>query len=176
MLKEGDIIELQMGHVVYADVPEHFVYSTRKGSFKMIHIDIIIDIDLDYLVGKYVVYKTVSDGGGTGHGPHDVYPNGYHVYCEKYDDTKVKVDFYQSGDFEAMIKDIKPVGKLPESGQMRLEIKFDLNGIISDLEYAAFNLCDGAKYTDLPENITESTGAKESLLIAIRDLKRFVLR
>ena len=47
-----------------------------------------------------------------------------------------------------------------------------LAGIIHNLEYAAYNLLDGKKYTDLPPGIMESTGASESLLIAIRDLKR----
>lgn len=49
----------------------------------------------------------------------------------------------------------------------------ELIGIISDLEYAAYNLCNGRKDTDLPIGIMESTGAEDSLLIAIRDLKQF---
>ena len=44
-------------------------------------------------------------------GAHDVYPDGHHVFCVKADDDKVRVDFYQSGCFTAMIEDIKPVGK-----------------------------------------------------------------
>lgn len=27
-----------------------------------------------------VVYKTTFDGGGTGHGPHDIFPNGHRVH------------------------------------------------------------------------------------------------
>jgi len=46
-----------------------------------------------------------------------------------------------------------------------------LKGIISDLEYAAFNLLDGQKDTDLPDGLSESTNAGDSLLIAIRNLK-----
>jgi hypothetical protein len=46
-----------------------------------------------------------------------------------------------------------------------------LAGILYNLEYAAYNLCDDIKYTDLPKGITDSTGPEESLLIAIRDLK-----
>lgn len=46
-----------------------------------------------------------------------------------------------------------------------------LSGIILDLEYAAYNLLDGKKDTDLPEGVVESTSAETSLLIAIRDLK-----
>ena len=111
MLQEGDIIELQEGHKVYADVPEHFLYSNRKGSFKPAHGEATIGGELAYLAGRYVVYKTELDGGGTGMGLHDVYPNGHHVYCERLDDQSVKVDFYQSGSFTAMIKHIEPVAK-----------------------------------------------------------------
>jgi len=111
MLKEGDIIELKEGHTVYADIPEHFVYGNRKGSFKLTHNDVCIGGELIYLAGRYVVYKTSYDGGGTGHGPHDIYPDGHHVFCERLDDRKVKVDFYQSGCFTAMIKDIGPISR-----------------------------------------------------------------
>ena len=47
----------------------------------------------------------------------------------------------------------------------------ELERIISNLEYSAYNLCNGMKYTDLPKGIIESTGAQDTLLIAIRDLK-----
>ena len=42
--------------------------------------------------------------------------------------------------------------------------------ILFNLEYAAYNLC-GKTVDDLPLGISESTGADDSLLIAIRDLK-----
>lgn len=111
MLQEGDVIELQEGMQIYADIPEHFVYSNKRGYFDMTHSNITLGGDFDYLCGKYIVYKTVNDGGGTGMGPHDVYPDGYHVFCIKASDKKVKIDFYQSGCFTAMIKDIQPIGK-----------------------------------------------------------------
>jgi hypothetical protein len=110
-LTEGDIIELCEGHRVYADVPEHFLYDNRKGSFKLAHGMVTIGGETAYLAGRYVVYKTANDGGGTGHGPHDVYPNGHHVFCERLDDQSVKCDFYQSGCFTAMVADIAPIGR-----------------------------------------------------------------
>jgi len=110
-LKEGDIIVLGPKHSVYTDVPEHFAYSNRRGSWELTHTNVSLDDEFSYLQGEYIVYKTTMDGGGTGHGPHDVYPDGHHVFCEKADDSEVKVDFYQSGAFTAMITDIKPVGK-----------------------------------------------------------------
>lgn len=118
-LKEGDIIELNESHTVYANIPEHFAYSNKKGIFKLTHHAASLKGDLNYLCGKYVVIKTTSDGGGTGHGPNDVYPNGHHVFCRKIpngksyeDNLKVEheVDFYQSGCFTAMITNIKPIG------------------------------------------------------------------
>lgn len=111
MLKEGDIIELLDGHKVYATVPEHFLYSNCKGSFKPTKGDVVIHGELSYLAGRYAVYKTSYDGGGTGHGPGDVYPSGHHVFAERLDDPSVKVDFYQSGSFTAMLPDLKAVGK-----------------------------------------------------------------
>lgn len=55
--------------------------------------------------GEFLVIETKSDGGGTGHGMHDVYPNGHHVFAKRladdgsYDPEGDEVDFYQSGSF-----------------------------------------------------------------------------
>lgn len=110
-LQEGDIINLEKGMSVYAEVPEHFLYENRKGNFSLGHGQILIDKELSYFAGEYIVYKTTYDGGGTGMGPHDVYPDGHHVYAEKANNNKIKVDFYQSGCFTCMLPDIKPTGK-----------------------------------------------------------------
>jgi hypothetical protein len=64
--------------------------------------------------GEFVVIKTTFDGGGTGHGAHDVYPDGHHVFCKalkdgEYDENGIEVSFYQSGCFRCMITDISPV-------------------------------------------------------------------
>lgn len=108
-LKEGDIIELTLGMSVNATVPEIWLYSNGKAN-KTTHGSIKISAKTK-LAGRYVVFKTAFDGGGTGHGPHDVFPDGHHVYCERLDDLTVKVDFYQSGCFTSMLPDLKPVGK-----------------------------------------------------------------
>ena len=109
MLNEGDIIEICEGHRVYADVPEHFLYDNCRGSFRIAHGNVTIGGELAYLAGRYVVYKTVQDGGGVAMG-HDVYPDGHHVFCERLSD-RVRIDFYQSGCFTAMIPNIEPVGR-----------------------------------------------------------------
>ena len=109
MLQEGDVIELKLGMEIYADIPRHFVYSNRRGDFSMIHANVTLSGQFDYLCGKYIVIKTLMDGGG----PSDDggYPDGWHVFCVKADEENVKVDFYQSGFFTAMIENIEPVGK-----------------------------------------------------------------
>ena len=112
MLQEGDIIELHEGHKVYATVPMHFLYSNKRRVFDQTAKGaVVIGGELAYLAGRYVVYKTSHDGGGTGHGPHDVYPDGHHVFAERLDDPSVKVDFYQSGSFTAMLPDLQAVGR-----------------------------------------------------------------
>lgn len=110
LLKEGDVIELKDGHTVYADVPKHFVYSNKRGCFDITHHNITIGGEFDYFAGEYIVIKTTFDGGGTGHGPGDVYPDGHHVFCRSAEGKK-EVDFYQTGSFTAIIQDIKPIGR-----------------------------------------------------------------
>ena len=112
MLEEGDIIELKKGMRVYAEVPKHFLYDNARGVFHQTgRGEIDIGGALDYFAGRYVVYKTAMDGGGTGHGVGDVYPDGHHVYAQKLDNPSVRVDFYQSGAFTAMLPGLKAIGK-----------------------------------------------------------------
>lgn len=67
---------------------------------------------------KFVVTYTAMGGGGTGHGPHDVYPDGWNVTAQtlkddgNYDPDGLKVQFYQSGCFRCMITDVDPIGKM----------------------------------------------------------------
>lgn len=114
LLKKGDVIELKNGHEIYTDVPEHFVYSNKRGSFKLVHGHLRIAGELEYFAGKYVVLRTAMDGGGIGHGPGDTYPDGHHVFCEQLQAPHLKVDFYQTGCFTAMIEDIEVVGTAVE--------------------------------------------------------------
>lgn len=64
----------------------------------------------------FLVLKTQMTGGGTGHGPHDVYPDGHHVTAVEFDTDTFKVGskktFYQSGCFTGMIypEDVNLVG------------------------------------------------------------------
>lgn len=123
-LKEGDVIQIEMGMKVYAKIPEHFVYSNRPGSFDTLtETDLVVGkisfrgFDSSYLAGTYIVTRTSMSGGGTGHGPGDVYPDGHYVTAIKAkidedDEDDLIISFYQSGCFTAMIdpSDIKVLG------------------------------------------------------------------
>lgn len=119
-LKEGDIIELEKGHIVYAEIAEKYVYENTPKSDNLTKTDVTIGnnrkgLDTSYLVGRYAVVKTAFDGGGTGMGPHDIFPDGHHVWCRRMlenGEFGEQIEFYQSGCFTAMIEEIKPVGKV----------------------------------------------------------------
>lgn len=114
LLKEGDVIEIKRGMTVYADLPERLIYSNRKRSKKYVNIAVKVD-NYEYLAGRYIVYKTVEDGGGESLEPSGMtyIPDEYHVFCFKVGDEKLKIDFYQTGFYEGLITSnrIKPVGK-----------------------------------------------------------------
>lgn len=122
LLKEGDVIELKKGHTVYATIPEHFAYSNKVGCFKLCITEVPVGgdkngLNTDYLLGKWIVTGTASEGGGCGHGPGDYYPDGHKVTCKQvqkeFGDYQARISFYQTGSFTAMIEegDIKPIGK-----------------------------------------------------------------
>lgn len=87
-LKTGDVFSLKKGVIIYCKGNEISLKET----------------------GSYVVLKTAYEGGGTGMGPHDVYPDGHHVYAKKlknngfWDSNGQEIDFYQSGCFTCMIE------------------------------------------------------------------------
>lgn len=58
------------------------------------------DADLDQHL--FEVLETRMCGGGTGHGPHDVYPDGHQVVARELEAKKRLVRFYQSGCFIGM--------------------------------------------------------------------------
>lgn len=111
MLKEGDIFEINPGDKVYTEIPQHFIYENREGVWDLDETDVIAKGQWLYLSGNYVVTKTTIDGGGTGHGPHDIYPDGHHVWAEKISNPLVKINFYQSGSFTVMHPDKKAIGR-----------------------------------------------------------------
>lgn len=115
VLDEGDIIELKEGKV-YATVPYHCL--NKPGEFgrgvfdKFTHTAVSLS-KCEWLQGKYVVYKTTIEEGDKE--SHDLHPMSgepaYHVFCERMDESKVRIDFYQTGDRTAMQYDIEPIGQ-----------------------------------------------------------------
>lgn len=65
-----------------------------------------------------MVVRTAMDGGGFGHGPHDYFPDGWHVFVKKlnsdgsYRHRAKTRDFYQSGCFSNTIATVRVVRKM----------------------------------------------------------------
>lgn len=83
LLQEGDVFRLEPGDTVYALVPQHFLASNTRGDWTVRRGKVTVGGEFDYLVGEYLVTKTAMTGGGTGHGPHDVFPDGHQVTAVK---------------------------------------------------------------------------------------------
>ena len=70
---------------------------------------------------EYIVIRAELEGGGTGHGPHDIYPDGWHIKARKlnsdgsYNPEAKTIDFYQSGSFTNMKEKVKIVGKMEQT-------------------------------------------------------------
>jgi hypothetical protein len=121
LLREGDVFEIKSGHTVYMELPAHFAYTNRQGCFtELARTEVTVGtdkngMDTNWIAGRYVVTATSCEGGGTGMGEHDVYPDGHYVRAEKLQksefDHRAKISFFQTGAFTAMIQDIAPVGR-----------------------------------------------------------------
>lgn len=164
LLQKGDIIRLEKGMEVYAEIPKNVYFCNRPFStetteqaieigriyrsdevskdslisdiMKSInsHIPVtkeqvtaLVDsLNLDFsakefdtsiYAGEYVVDWAISNGGGSQacSSGIETYPNGWHVFCTKKEDTSIHVHFYQTGCFTAMIEDIHPINSnVPE--------------------------------------------------------------
>lgn len=68
--------------------------------------------------GDFVVTCTSKEGGGTGHGSNDIYPDGHRVFCKRIkddntiDEFEPQISFYQTGCFTVMLVDIEPIRKV----------------------------------------------------------------
>jgi hypothetical protein len=78
--------------------------------------------DLSRAKAEYVVIEALMQGGGTGHGPGDVYPDGWHVVAKRLDDGRMwnpdgeEIEFYMTGCFINMI----PPNKVLIVGKMKM--------------------------------------------------------
>lgn len=100
--------------------PIRFTAEIRDGRV----IEDIMDIgcfDEERGTAEFVVERTAMDGGGTGHGPHDVYPDGWHVYARRlnhnrtYNPQAEQMDFYQSGSFNSVVGQVTVVGRMKQT-------------------------------------------------------------
>lgn len=113
-LQVGDVVDLKKGMKVYITVPlsKKDKHTTDVELGKILKIGVgkkTLEFETKSYIGRYIVTDTSMSGGGTGHGLHDVYPDGWHVTCVMLNDDGTyceinrKVTFYQSGCFTAMI-------------------------------------------------------------------------
>ena len=71
----------------------------------------------------YVVERVEMEGGGTAHGPHDIYPDGWHVSARElgvdgnYLPDSELISFYTSGSFRCRVdpSDIAVVGHMAQT-------------------------------------------------------------
>lgn len=126
-LAVGDVFEARKNMKVYAQIPSHFAYINRPNDRTPAKQVVLVgclmwrddhELDLSYLKGKYVVEHAAMEGGGTAHGPHDRYPDGWHIRARKlkadgsYDPQGAEIEFYQSGAFTVVNEKVPVVGKL----------------------------------------------------------------
>lgn len=126
-LQVGDVFVAQQGMAVYAEIPAYFVYGNVDINYGIKKHEVLVgqkfskaghSLDLSYLKGAYVVEHARMEGGGTGHGPGDVYPDGWHVRARKladdgcYDPLGVMISFFQSGCFSVVNKEIPVVSRM----------------------------------------------------------------
>lgn len=115
MLTEGDIFRIEPGDAFYALVPRHFTYASEKhvGDWELSRGELKANTgDWSHVyIGDYVVTKTTRDGGGTAHGPGDVYPDGHHIWAQHTQYQNLKIDFYQSGCFTCMLPNKVAIGR-----------------------------------------------------------------
>ena len=70
---------------------------------------------------EYVVVRAELEGGGTGHGPHDIFPGGWHITARmlqedgSYDPKMDVIEFYQSGCFTNMKEEVKIIDKMEQT-------------------------------------------------------------
>lgn len=69
---------------------------------------------------RFVVERAELDGGGTGHGPHDIFPDGWYIKARRLNDDGTYnpngelIQFYQSGCFTGLIPEVELVGKMKQ--------------------------------------------------------------
>jgi hypothetical protein len=121
-LKVGDVVRAEASWEIVNDYPGKEGPKSLNQNFNLRALREGNSL-LKILKGSFdfVVVKTNMTGGGTGHGPHDIYPDGHEVTIRQlkrdgsYNDKGAKFYFYQSGSFNCMITDVTPVRKMKQT-------------------------------------------------------------
>ncbi|MDD5192562.1 MAG: hypothetical protein PHH54_00710 [Candidatus Nanoarchaeia archaeon] len=116
LVQIGDVIKIpQVGIEGIIENPNLF----QKGRFNVAGpMKFRGHIDQEREKARYVVEKTYYGGGGTGHGPYDIYPDGWHVTARRllqgdvYDPQGEIIEFYQTGCFLNKVETPDIVGKM----------------------------------------------------------------
>jgi len=143
LLRQGDIFEVKVGDEIYANIPEKYVYDnvTERNvtANNLTETEVTVGeifktskskFDTKKFVGDYVVFRTAKEGGGTGHGRHDVFPDGHHITARKltrkgtYSKKGLKISFYQSGCFTVTRENVKVKGKFPKKPATRVQLVY----------------------------------------------------
>jgi hypothetical protein len=80
------------------------LWTEKRDGWEKKHEDVMdLSIHDSETIGRteFHVLHTEMSGGGTGHGPHDIFPDGHMVVAE--DSSGRRVMFYQSGCFVGMV-------------------------------------------------------------------------
>lgn len=113
LLNVGDVFELVEGMTVMSKVPNHLLYSNRIGDWTLSSGSVTPHSSnvFKYLLGNYVVTKITQDGGSSGRTADDTYPDGHHVWAQNVEHQLVEINFYQTGCFINMHRDVPVIGK-----------------------------------------------------------------
>jgi hypothetical protein len=97
---------------------------------------------------EYIVCFTCKDGGGTGHGPHDVYPDGHKAVMYEKDNPSKQFYIYQTGSFIKSIKILpKEIILIDHSETVLIDHNFDKSKILSLRKFLSNNAKKHISYT-----------------------------
>ena len=78
----------------------HWTEHQKKAGGWEREVERVLDIDASaFASDRWKVESTRLTGGGTGMGPHDVYPDGHYVEAKSLNHKGVRLVFYQTGAF-----------------------------------------------------------------------------
>lgn len=94
----------------YLTEDERVQMAMESGKMPPKTVDEIVGEKVMDVAARFVVEEAKMDGGGTGHGPHDIFPDGWCVIARQldadgtYNPSNPKISFFMSGCFTGLIK------------------------------------------------------------------------